>query len=188
MRKTYRINEIFFSLQGEGRNTGQAATFVRFAGCNLRCPFCDTDFARYTELTASDIVSQLAPAPLVVLTGGEPTLQVDTALIEALHAAGKTIAMETNGTHQPPPGIDWLTVSPKGPVVVKRADEVKVVFETEGHQPSDHGIEADHYYLQPCDTGQPERNRAIVKACIDYILSHPRWRLSLQTHKLTGIR
>lgn len=187
---TYRVNEIFYSLQGEGRNTGRAATFVRLAGCNLRCTFCDTDFTAFTEMTAAEIVSQLGKAPLVVLTGGEPTLQADEALVAALHEAGKTIAMESNGTHRPPEGIDWLTISPKGKgtLAVSKADEVKVVFESETFQPSDFGIAADYYYLQPCDTGNAGQNRRIAQACVDYIMSHPQWQLSLQTHKILGLR
>lgn len=194
-----RINEIFNSLQGEGHNTGRAAVFVRFAGCNLHCPFCDTDFATGREMSDSDIVEAVSAydARFVVLTGGEPTLQADAALTARLHGAGFEIAMESNGTRPAPDGIDWLTISPKQPFlgeaarpVVRRCNELKCLFD--GRTPvTDFGIEADYYYLQPCDMGggpADERNRRITEACIDYILSHPRWRLSLQTHKLTGIK
>lgn len=185
----YRIAEIFHSLQGEGANTGRAAAFVRFAGCNLRCPFCDTDFSRYQEMSADDIVSAIAryPTRFVVLTGGEPTLQADKALTAALHAQGFTIAMESNGTRLPPEGIDWLTISPKGPVAVRQADELKLLFDGQ-HDPDDRGIIATSRCLQPLDTGDPSRNQAITAQCIDYIKAHPQWRLSLQTHKLLGIR
>lgn len=196
-----RINEIFQSLQGEGRNTGRAAVFIRFAGCNLRCPFCDTDFTDYREMSDEEILSAIAafPSRFVVITGGEPTLQADERLITMLHDSGYEIAMETNGTRPVPAGVDWITVSPKvdfvghaGRPAVMRCNELKCVF-GESHATgeadvSDCGIEADYYYLQPCDTGDAERNSRITKACIDYICRHPRWRLSLQTHKLTGIR
>lgn len=193
---TKRINEIFYSLQGEGRNTGRAAAFVRLSGCNLSCPFCDTDFSSYTEMTDLQIADAIAayPTRFVVITGGEPTLQLDAALITLLHSRGYEIAVETNGTRPAPEDIDWLTVSPKqaftgrfGHVAVRRCNELKCVFD--GTTPvEDYGIEADYYYLQPCDTANPERNQRILAACIDYIKSHPRWRLSLQTHKLVGIR
>lgn len=191
-----RINEIFYSLQGEGRNTGRAAVFIRFAGCNLRCPFCDTEFSSYREMSDADILAAIAgwPARFVVLTGGEPTLQADTAFVSLLHAAGYEVAIETNGTRPAPEGTDWLTVSPKqafvgdkGRPVVGRCDELKCVFD--GISPvDDYGIEAEYYYLQPCDMGDEERNRAVTSACVDYIGRHPRWRLSLQTHKLTGFK
>lgn len=197
MDKLYRVNDIFYSLQGEGHNAGRAAVFVRFSGCNLKCPFCDTDFSQYREMTAEEIVGDVEvstqrhlaqPDPIVVLTGGEPTLQADAALIDLIHAAGfPFIAMESNGTREPPAALDWLTVSPKGKPVVKRCDELKVVFD--GQTPvSDYGVAARYYYLQPMDTGHAGRNAEIVAACVDYIKQHPRWRLSLQTHKLIGIK
>lgn len=192
----YRVNEIFCSLQGEGRHTGRAAAFIRFSGCNLRCPFCDTEFSSYKEMTATDILEAIAPYPtrFVVLTGGEPTLQVDAPLIDALHGQGYEIAMESNGTRKAPEGIDWLTVSPKldyvgqaARLAVEACDELKCVFD--GKTPvSDHHLRATYKYLQPCDTGDAQQNGAIQRACIDYILSHPEWRLSLQTHKLLGIQ
>ncbi|MGN1263623.1 MAG: 7-carboxy-7-deazaguanine synthase QueE [Prevotella sp.] len=191
-----RVNEIFHSLQGEGRNTGRAAVFVRFSGCNLNCPFCDTDHLAYREMSDSDILNAIIdfPTRFVVLTGGEPALQADDDFIAMLHENGYEIAMETNGTRQVPDGIDWLTVSPKqtfigkaAHTVIKRCNELKCVFDGTT-PPDDCGIEADYRYLQPCDTGDKRRNEEVTAACIDYILKHPQWRLSLQTHKLTGIR
>ncbi len=195
-----RINEIFYSLQGEGRNTGRAAVFIRFSGCNLSCAFCDTDFTDYREMSDEDIIREIAPyeTRLVVLTGGEPTLQADEAFIELLHRHGYEVSMETNGTHPLPHGLDWSTVSPKAHFfegsrkatampVVTRCNELKCVFDHTGNV-DDFGIEADYYYLQPCDTGDREKNRQILQGCIDYILRHPRWQLSLQTHKLIGVR
>lgn len=189
-----RINDIFYSLQGEGHNTGRAAVFVRFSGCNLRCPFCDTDFDEARDMTDSQLVEALAafPTRFVVLTGGEPSLQVDDALVDLLHSHGYEVAMETNGTRPVPKGVDWVTVSPKPGVTgwrpgITDCDELKCIFD--GTTPvSDHGITARHYYLQPCDVGDPQRNRHITQCCIDYIKVHPRWRLSLQTHKLAGFK
>ena len=200
----YKVNDIFLSLQGEGVNTGRAAVFVRFALCNRRCSYCDTDFVAYTEMTAEEILSRIAalwadsnctlivdslrqPLPMVVLTGGEPAIQVDPPLIDALHRAGYYIAIETNGSLPLPEGIDWITVSPKGDHVITECDELKVIF-TDASSADDCNIRARHYCLQPCDTGDPVRNKAIVEQCIAYIKSHPRWRLSLQTHKIMGYK
>lgn len=193
----YRVNQIFYSLQGEGRWAGRPAVFVRMSGCNLRCPFCDTDFTAYTEMSAEQIVARMQEVGggcrFVVLTGGEPTLQVDEALVEALHAAGYYIAMETNGTRPYPQGIDWVTLSPKdayvkgsGPVITE-ASELKVVFDAEhpvGDYPS---VRVQHRCLQPCDTGDAERNVRIMQQLMQYLLAHPEWSLSLQQHKLLGI-
>jgi 7-carboxy-7-deazaguanine synthase len=195
MEQTYRVNDIFYSLQGEGHNTGRAAVFVRFSGCNLHCPFCDTDFSHYETLTAQEIIQRmltLTPRsedkPIVVLTGGEPTLQVDSALLDAIHAAAfPFIAMESNGTHEPPTNLDWLTVSPKEKVTVRRCNELKVLFDGK-NTPDDRGIQADYYYLQPLDTENTALNQKILEGCVAYIKTHPRWRLSLQTHKLIGIK
>jgi len=198
-----RINDIFYSLQGEGYNTGRAAVFVRFAGCNLRCPFCDTEFDTYREMSDEELMEALVqyPARFVVLTGGEPTLQVDEAFVDLLHAHGFEVAMESNGTRPAPQNLDWLTVSPKladgGWLTAdggwRKPDEVKVVFdedtvpETFFHQPSAISHQP-RLYLQPCDTGDAERNASIISRCVDYIKEHPEWRLSLQTHKLVGFK
>ena len=179
-----KINEIFYSLQGEGFHTGTPATFIRFSGCNLRCPFCDTRHEEGTLMTDDDILQAVTqhPARLVVLTGGEPSLWIDQDLTDRLHRAGKYIAIETNGTHPLPAGIDWVTCSPKddGPVVLDRMDEVKVVYQGQDLAPYEQ-LPAHHFFLQPCSC----LNTAETIACV---LAHPRWRLSLQTHKLTGIR
>ena len=128
------------------------------------------------------------PARLVILTGGEPTLQVDKPLVDLLHANGYEIAMESNGTRQPVDGIDWFTCSPKEHVTVTRCNELKCLFDGNADNVSDHGITADYYYLQPCDVGDAARNAAIPAACVEYIKQPPKWRLSLQTHKLIDIK
>ena len=211
MRNTvYHINEIFYSLQGEGFHTGRPAVFVRFAGCNLRCPFCDTDFSHSEPMTAEQIARRVFdysthPHTLIVLTGGEPSLQVDNELVDALHAHQQTVTIETNGTRPVPDNIDWVTVSPKvvsadeskvvlthdAKVVLTQADEVKVVFteSTEKLLPLWRTtIRASHYYLQPCAQPGTEPIQANTEAVVAYILSHPDWHLSLQTHKYLHIR
>lgn len=197
--KSYKINEIFYSLQGEGVWSGRDAVFIRFSLCNLHCPFCDTDFSKYKELTASQIVARVkeigSDCKFIVLTGGEPTLQVDSELVAALHEEGYYLSMETNGTHEIPDGIDWVTCSPKTAYIAKdkarvrirEASEVKVVFDGE-HEVSTYGIKADNLFLQPCDVGDEERNEEILNHCLAYILEHPEWRLSLQTQKIIGVR
>lgn len=195
-----RINEIFHSLQGEGRNVGVAAVFIRFAGCNLRCPFCDTDHRHGTPMSDDEIVGAiklLPPSPLIVLTGGEPALQLDDRFVAALHDAfpSSAVAIETNGTVPLPAGIDWVTLSPKDDFVaddgaapvLRRADELKVVYTG---QPLDGYMErfvAKYYYLQPCATGNAETNATNVAATVAAVKADPRWRLSLQTHKLIHI-
>lgn len=193
----YRINEIFYSLQGEGRFTGRAAVFIRFSGCNLRCPFCDTDFKDYREMTLNDILDAIQPwhdCGFVVLTDGEPSLQVDEALIEALHKEHFFICIETNGTRPLPAHIDWVTLSPKNCFVehapqlaVQKIDEVKVIFDGQ-HDPSPFSDICQNLNLQPCDTGNEKRNRVLTRQCVEYIKQHPRWRLSLQTQKILNIR
>jgi 7-carboxy-7-deazaguanine synthase len=206
----YAVKEIFYTLQGEGANAGRAAVFCRFAGCNLwsgreddraeaACQFCDTDFvgtdgeggARFA--TAADLadacVAAAAAAPgLIVLTGGEPMLQVDEALIGALHARGFTIAVETNGTLPVPRAIDWICVSPKaGSELEQRCgDELKVVYPQAGLDPAGlEGLDFGHRFLQPMDGPDRAANTALA---IAYCKDHPLWRLSLQTHKLIGIQ
>jgi 7-carboxy-7-deazaguanine synthase (Cx14CxxC type) len=210
---TYAVKEIFYTLQGEGANAGRPAVFCRFAGCNLWtgreadraeavCRFCDTDFVGTdgpgggkfgtAERLAAAVADAWPPAdplarPLVVCTGGEPLLQLDPPLIDALHAAGFEIAVETNGTVVPPAGIDWLCVSPKAdaPLVVNAGDELKLVFPQAGAEPERYaGLRFTRFFLQPMDGPDREAN---TRAALAYCLTHPRWRLSLQTHKLLGI-
>lgn len=190
-----KVNEIFYSLQGEGFHTGTASTFIRLSGCNLRCPFCDTDHQSRHEMTEEEIVARAieVPARHVVITGGEPSLFLTASIVDKLHAAGKYVAVETNGTHPLPDNVDWITLSPKdafvegGAPVITRCNEIKVVFD--GSPLPDYGhIHTDHRFLQPCDKGDVELNACIVKAAISYILSHPEWRLSLQTHKIINIQ
>lgn len=206
-----RVNDIFYSLQGEGRHTGRAALFVRFSGCNLRCPFCDTKFDSFRELSDEDIIAELltlcqthdlqATLPMVVLTGGEPTLQVDEPFVNLLHQEGFYVAMESNGLLPAPANLNWLTVSPKAPYsptsclhkeTAKAADEIKIVFDGKNDPErilADYlgAVPASHLYLQPCDTGNADENRLLTSCCVDYIKHHPHWQLSLQTHKLIGI-
>ncbi len=197
----YRVNDIFYSLQGEGYNTGRAAVFVRFAGCNLRCPFCDTEFDSFREMTGDDIVAEMAhyPARFAVLTGGEPTLQADETFVALLQKHGFEVAMESNGTRPAPTNLDWLTVSPKNregwllKAERRIPDELKVVFDEdtdpEAYLPSPLTLhQKPALYLQPCDTGDAGHNARIIQRCIDYIKEHPQWRLSLQTHKLANFK
>lgn len=193
-----KINEIFYSLQGEGRNTGRPAVFVRFSGCNLMCDFCDTKHQEGQQYSDEEILAEIEkyPTNFVVFTGGEPTLQLDTALCKLLHRHGYEIAIETNGTRPVPDGVDFITCSPKfefcknAAPMLYRADELKVVFL--GKEKSDmslyDGFTADYYYLQPCDTGNAKQNKAIVKEAVQYCLDHPHWRISLQTQKIINVR
>jgi len=211
---TYTVRECFYTLQGEGANTGRPAVFCRFAGCNLWsgreedrasavCTFCDTDFVGTTGpgggkfKTAEELAAAVAahwPADssprarrFVVCTGGEPLLQLDAPLVDALHAAGFEIAIETNGTQLPPPGIDWICVSPKAgaPLVLTHGNELKLVFpQPLAPPPRFEHLDFDHFFLQPMDGPQRVRNTELA---VRYCLEHPQWRLSLQTHKLLGI-
>lgn len=191
----YPINEIFYSLQGEGFYTGTPAIFIRFSGCNLMCTFCDTDHSGFRRMSLSGILEAIAPYPArhVVLTGGEPSLFVDDVLLTGLHASGKYVAIETNGTHPLPDGIDWITLSPKdhfeaqAHTVLRVCDELKVVFCSADTLPSYEHIQANHRFLQPCDTGDADARRIIAET-IEYCKAHPQWRLSLQTHKYLSIR
>jgi len=216
----YRVNEIFYTLQGEGAHSGIPAVFVRLSGCNLRCPWCDTEFADYREMSADEVVAEVCSLydlqnprrKMVVLTGGEPSLQVDKPLVDALHAAGFYICIETNGTHPLPEGIDWITCSPKEtslqhsavsgqpPLALKRVNEVKVVF-TGTYDPEvwRSQLEAEHWMLQPLrftgewlidhavDEWEDDRNDNLDDT-VRYILAHPFWRLSVQLHKIVGLR
>jgi len=192
-----KVNEIFYSLQGEGHYTGTPAVFIRFSGCNLRCWFCDTDFQSGTQMTEDEILAEVRryPASHVVITGGEPTMQLTSSLVNKLHESGYYVMMETNGTRPLPPGcdVDWVTCSPKlingqlAPVRIRYIDELKVVYE--GQDMSLYCfIPAAEHRLQPCDTGDPERNKEILAQTIEYILQHPQWKLSLQTHKILNVR
>lgn len=194
-----KVNEIFYSLQGEGMNTGRPAVFVRLAGCNLKCPFCDTDFKKSEEMTVEQITDEVCRignrCGFVVITGGEPTLQDCTPLIDTLQRNGFEVAMESNGTRPAPYNVNWLTISPKtayledyAPNIRQmRCDEVKVVFDGV-HEPMDYDINAKYYYLQPCDTGDPAKNQAIIQQCVEYLKNHPKWKLSLQTQKILNVR
>lgn len=194
----YKINEIFYSIQGEGYNAGCAAVFVRFSGCNLQCPFCDTQHTEGTFMTVDEICKEISqyPATLVVLTGGEPSLFVDEQLCNAIHSLGKRIAMETNGTRPITVSIDHITCSPKfeycpdvdAHLCIDRIDELKVIFTGNNDMSLYENIKANHYYLQPCDTGDAERNKNIVQQTLDYILQHPKWMLSMQLHKILNVR
>jgi 7-carboxy-7-deazaguanine synthase len=209
---SYSVKEIFYTLQGEGAQTGRPAVFCRFAGCNLwtghekdraeaTCQFCDTDFVGMDGPgggrfhSPDELASAVARAwpvdggskRFVVCTGGEPLLQLDESLVEALHRRGFEVAVETNGTQSPPAGIDWLCVSPKAgaELVVREGNELKLVFPQAGAEPAkfEH-LTFDHFFLQPMDGPDRDANTA---AALQYCLAHPRWRLSLQTHKLLGI-
>lgn len=195
----YKINEIFHSLQGEGYHTGTPAVFVRFSGCNLHCVFCDTQHQEGRMMSLSDIIAEVnryPHAPLVVLTGGEPSLFVDDAFVRALkEQTGRVVAIETNGTRALPSSLDWVTLSPKSaldggdgePCVLTRCDELKVVYCGQDLQP--YGtIEAKHRFLQPCYCDDPVLRQANLAACVEAVLNHKGWRLSLQAHRLLGIR
>lgn len=210
----YLVKELFYSLQGEGARAGRPAVFCRFAGCNLwsgreedrgqaLCSFCDTDFraedlsrgGRFeSALALARAVAKQWPArgrgqarPYVVCTGGEPLLQLDEALVEALHALGFEVAIETNGTREAPPGIDWICVSPKAgaPLKLTHGDELKLVYPQPGVAPEEFAdLNFAHFFLQPMDGPQRERN---TRQALEYCLAHPQWRLSLQIHKILNI-
>jgi len=193
-----KVNEIFYTLQGEGFHTGTPAVFVRLAGCNLSCPFCDTDFGSGTEMSEGEIVSAVVEYPVswVVITGGEPALQLTATLVDSLHQHSKRVALETNGTVEPPSNVDWITLSPKDIFLGKEAspvlaevDELKVVYDGI-HQPDLYPqIKVRHArFLQPCDMGNQQCNELIINKTIDYIKTNPQWRLSLQIHKMIGIK
>src|SRR5262245_5019110 len=211
---SYSVKEIFYTLQGEGANTGRPAVFCRFAGCNLWsglekdraraiCRFCDTDFvgtdgprgARFGR--ADDLARAVAAAlpktpesgvhPLLVCTGGEPLLQLDAEAVSALHFVGFAVAVETNGTQSAPKGLDWICVSPKAgtELALRSGNELKLVYPQEGGEPEQYEhLDFDHFFLQPMDGVDLARN---TDHTVRYCLEHPRWRLSLQTHKLLGI-
>jgi len=190
-----KINEIFYSLQGEGFWTGTPAVFVRLSGCNLHCSFCDTLHESGQQMSEDQIAQTVAqwPARHVVITGGEPSLFLTPTLVERLHAAGKYVAVETNGTHTLPDNVDWITLSPKDAFelhatpVLTRCDELKVVCDGTPPPTYPH-LAATHRFLQPCDVGDETANRRIMAYTVEFCKAHPEWRLSLQTHKIAGIR
>jgi len=209
----YQVKEIFYTLQGEGMNAGRPAVFCRFAGCNLWsghekdragavCKFCDTDFVgtdgtsggKYASADAlADAIGREWPAAenarrFAVLTGGEPALQVDAEFVAALHARGFLVAIETNGTLELPAGIDWICVSPKakGALKVRKGNELKLVYPQAEASPSAfEELSFEHFLLQPMDGPDAQAN---TESAVAYCMRHPRWRLSLQTHKFLGIR
>ena len=194
----YRINEIFYSLQGEGYHSGTPAVFVRFSGCNLHCAFCDTQHQAGKMMSAQEIVGEVnkyPDAPLLVLTGGEPSLFIDEAFVgELKKKTGKTITIETNGTRPLPGNLDWVTLSPKSafeggdaePCVLKRCDELKVVYLGQDlTQYKD--IEAKHRFLQPCFCEDEMQRKINMKACAEVVMQTPGWRLSLQIHRVLNI-
>jgi 7-carboxy-7-deazaguanine synthase len=212
---SYRIKEVFYSVQGEGLHAGRPAIFCRFTHCNLwtgleedrataTCTFCDTDFIgtdgqnggvfNNAEALTQHCL-QLWPKnsqawPFIVLTGGEPLLQVDQALVDALHKQQFEIAVETNGTLMPPKNIDWVCVSPKAnaPLKLTQGDELKLVYPQLTNQPQDFShLNFKHFYLQPLDTQDPRTHKVNIKACFNYCLAHPTWKISLQTHKILGV-
>ena len=212
---TYSVKEAFYTLQGEGAQAGRAAVFVRFAGCNLWsgreqdraaavCRFCDTDFvgtdgeggSRFADAAAlaaaaADFWGADRAERFCVLTGGEPMLQVDDALVDALHAQGFVIAMESNGTLPAHPGIDWVCISPKAgsTVVQRRGDELKLVWPQPGSDLDQlEGWDFANLLVQPLDTGDPAGNAASEAAAIAVVMDRPRWRLTLQAHKRLGLR
>jgi 7-carboxy-7-deazaguanine synthase len=210
---SYAVKEIFLTLQGEGVHAGRRAVFLRFAGCNLWtgreedraaavCQFCDTDFVgmdgenggRYEADALAAKVAELwgegNEDRYVVMTGGEPMLQVDDAIVDALHAQGFTIAIESNGTLPVHPGIDWVCISPKAgsETVQRRGDELKLVWPQAGSGTAAmEGWEFANFLIQPMDSGIPESNAANVEAATRFVMDHPKWRLSLQNHKILGL-
>lgn len=212
----YSINEIYYTLQGEGAKAGRPAVFCRFTGCNLWsglerdrpksiCRFCDTSFVGTNGLgggvfeSAAELAESIASywpersenwtsERLVVCTGGEPLLQLDQALVDTLHAQGFSVAVETNGTKLPPPGVDWICVSPKANAdcILRSGDELKLVYPQIGGDPSKYAsYHFDRFFLQPMDGPARDEN---TRMAIQYCLEHPQWELSIQTHKLIGIR
>lgn len=196
-----KVNEIFYSLQGEGNFAGTPSIFIRLSGCNLACDFCDTTHNHGKEMTEAEIIEEVTryPAMHVVITGGEPTLQLTDSLVDALHRERRFVQIETNGTRKLngklAESIDWITVSPKYGNVpnIQRIDELKVVFDMEHLEHLDKltDVEAGYrqcYYLQPCDRLNEQWNSLNLQNCINYIMLHPKWKLSLQTHKMLGLR
>ena len=207
--KKYRINEIFYSVQGEGYYAGTPAVFIRFSGCNLKCPFCDTNFKEYKEMTADEIAAEVERVNYgrcehIVVTGGEPTLQWDKELYGTLDRLGYYIAMETNGTN-PVKDVDWLTISPKiqwlenAAVAIENyvediVDEVKVVvdektdLEALAQLPQLFSGSNPRFYVQPCDTGFIKRNTEIMARCVEFVKMFPSWQISIQQQKILNVQ
>ena len=195
----FRINEIFYSLQGEGFHTGTPAVFVRFSGCNLRCAFCDTPHQFGSMMSLQEIIAEVnryPNAPLLVLTGGEPSLFIDEIFVAELKIRTcKYIAIETNGTRELPTNIDWVTLSPKTafkggdmePCILNHCDELKVVYLGQDLRQYD-SIQTAHRFLQPCYSENEIQRQVNMKSCVDAVMQHSGWRLSLQTHRILHIR
>ncbi len=197
-----RINEIFYSLQGEGAYVGTPCVFIRFAGCNLNCHFCDTEFNTFREMSEDEVIGEVRkyPANDVILTGGEPTLQLTISLLDKLHDEGKKIHIETNGTQYIDKDvankIDWITCSPKfefntnAQLKLEIMNELKVVYMGQDMSIYDDLLNISDclFYLQPCDTGDIVKNKAILDMTLQYIKEHPKWRLSLQIHKILNVQ
>jgi len=182
--RTYIVNEIFYSLQGEGYYTGTPAVFLRFSGCNRMCPFCDTDHQHGRTMTADEIVEAISafPSRHLVITGGEPLLQLNSDLLRVIKTKGFYVQIETNGSMPAPIEVDWVTCSPKeAPWQIDRVDELKIVYQGQDVEQIASAFDTPRRFLQPCSG----RN---IAETIEYILAHPTWRLSLQTHKLIDIR
>lgn len=190
-----KINEIFYSVQGEGLHTGRPAHFIRFSGCNLHCPFCDTKHEEGVMMTDEEILEKINfGSNMVILTGGEPSLFIDEQFIRKLNNLGKYVCIETNGTHELPKGKFFVTLSPKFEFVskaelkVKRASELKVVWNGKNNMYKYSDIVAKHRFIQPCDTQDKEKNAQIMQEVVEYVKEHPEWRVSVQTQKILNVR
>lgn len=190
-----KINEIFYSVQGEGLHAGRPAHFIRFSGCNLHCPFCDTKHEEGVMMTDEEILEKINfGSNMVVLTGGEPTLFIDEQFIRKLNNLGKYVCIETNGTHELPKGKFFVTLSPKFEFVskaelkIKRASELKVVWNGKNNMYKYSDIVAKHRFIQPCDTQDKEKNAQIMQEVVEYVKEHPEWRVSVQTQKILNVR
>lgn len=190
-----KINEIFYSVQGEGLHAGRPAHFIRFSGCNLHCPFCDTKHEEGVMMTDEEILEKINfGSNMVVLTGGEPTLFIDEQFIRKLNNLGKYVCIETNGTHELPKGKFFVTLSPKFEFVskaelkIKRASELKVVWNGKNNMYRYSDIVAKHRFIQPCDTQDKEKNAQIMQEVVEYVKEHPEWRVSVQTQKILNVR
>lgn len=190
-----KINEIFYSLQGEGAFTGTPSVFIRLAGCNLKCPFCDTEHNPFIEMSEAKILDEIFkyPAKHIVITGGEPLLQLTCSFVERLRILNFFVQIETNGTKDKDVNADWVTCSPKfefcpnAKLALKKINELKVVYSGQDMSIYD-GIEADVYYLQPCDTKNKKTNKQNLSKAISFIKKNPKWKLSLQTQKILNVR